>query len=182
MSNGERVDLRLLDLSQYVSLVQGCDILQGMHVYHGNSWQRVEGFGQEGGRDVWYVREAGTASESPETSIAYDDDRTYPAISDSAPVQFLDGDVVDTEWPDRDLIYVRKAYRRELAGKAREEYSQPISGVFMRRITDDGEYQYDPVDPVVQGVSGNVSLLEGMDLILEWEPIDPVKILAEVAR
>ena len=182
MSNAERVDQQLPDLSQYVRLMQGCDILQGMHVYHGNSWRRVEGLGQEGGRDVWYAREAGTVSESPETSIAYDDERTYPAISGIAPVQFQDGDVVATEWPDRDLIYVRKAYRRELAGKAREEYSHPIAGLFMRRMTDDGEYRYDPVDPVVQGVSGDVSLLEGLDLILEWEPIDLGKILAEINR
>lgn len=182
MSNCESVDLQLSDLSQYVRLTLGCDLIQGMYVYHGNSWRRVEGFGLEGGRDVWYVREAGTASESPETPIAYDDERTYPAISDIAPVQFRDGDVVATEWPDRDLIYVRKAYRREPAGKAREEYSRPIAGVFMRRMTDEGGYRYDPVDPVVQGVSGDVSLLEGLDLILEWETIDLGKILAEIAR
>ncbi len=182
MSNCESAALQLAELSQYVRLMQGCDIIQGMYVYHGNGWWRIGGFGQEGGRDVWHVREAGAGSGNLETAVFYDDERTYLAISDIAPVQFQDGDVVATEWPDRDLIYVRKAYRRELAGKAREEYSQPIAGVFVRRMTDDGEYRYDPVDPIVQGISGDVSLLEGLDLILEWEPVDLGTILKEMAQ
>lgn len=182
MTSCESVDMQLADLSQYVRLMQGCDILQGVHVYHGNGWWRVEGFGLEDGRDVWYARKAGTASESPETSITYDDGRAYPAIPDIAPVQFRDGDVVATEWPDRDLIHVREAYRRELPGKAAEEYARPVAGLFMRRMTDEGEYRYDPVDPAVQGISGDVSLLEGLDLILEWEPVDLDKILKEMTR
>ena len=65
MSSHESVDLRLSDLSQYVRLMPGCDIIQEVHVYHGNGWWKIEGLGLEGGRDVWYAREAGTDPGSP---------------------------------------------------------------------------------------------------------------------
>lgn len=173
-------DARLSDLSEYIFLKRGRDIIADAIIYHGDCWWEVLGNGTEMGREVLYVKKAGGAEYgAEEVKIPIDDAKTYPAILEGAPLQFRDGDLISTEWPDKDLIYVDRALRRAATKRDGVFEKGEVHGLFARRYDSDGDCYYAPVEAGDQGIDKNWMLMEHYDVILEWRPVNITAVLKE---
>lgn len=169
-------DARLIDLSEYISLKRGSDIIADAIIYHGDCWWKVLGNGTMAGSEVLYVEKAGGAEE---VKIPIDDAKAYLTVLEGSPLQFRDGDLILTEWPDKDLIYVDKALRKAVSRRDGAFEKDEVHGLFSRRYDADGDCYYAPVEAEGQGIDGNWILVEHSDLILEWRPVNIAAVLAE---
>lgn len=173
-------DARLIDLSQSIFLKRGSDIIADAIIYHGDCWWKVLGNGTTMESEVLYAEKAGSLRHgAEEVKIPIDDDKTYLTVLEGAPLQFLDGDLISTEWPDKDLIYVDKALRKAAANRDGVFEKDEVQGLFARRYDSDGDCYYAPVEPRDQGINSNWILVEHLDLILEWRPVNIAAVLRE---
>lgn len=91
-------------------------------------------------------------------------------------LQFRDGELLETLWPDRSIIYIRDARRRGIG----EDQSEKVHGIFILRYGVDGEEYYYPADSEEQPeVSPRWLLFRGGDLILDWEPVNVADLLTQ---
>lgn len=173
-------DARLTDLSRYVFLRRGSDIIADAIIYHGDCWWKVLGNGTMVGGEVLYAEKAGSVRyDAKQVTIPVDDDRTYLTVLEGSPLQFRDGDLISTEWPDKDLIYVDKALRRAVTGQDGLFENDGVHGLFARRYDTDGDCYYAPVEAEDQGIDKGWMLIENYDLILEWRPVNIAAVLQE---
>lgn len=173
-------DVRLIDMSQYISLKRGIDIIDDAIIYHGDRWWKVLGNGSYDPGLFVYAEMAGSIAIDPEkVKIPIDDAKTYLVVPEGAPLQFRDGDLISTEWPDKDLIYVDKALRKDVSKRAGIYEKDEMHGLFVRRYDSDGGCYYAPVEAEDQGIDSSWLLLEGMDIILEWRPVNIAAVLRE---
>nr|DAQ26411.1 MAG TPA: hypothetical protein [Caudoviricetes sp.] len=173
-------DARLIDLSQNIFLKRGSDIIADAIIYHGDCWWKVLGNGVSDGSDFLYAEKAGSLRhDAEEVTIPIDDAKTYLTVMQGAPVQFRDGDLISTEWPDKDLIYVDKALRQAATKRDGASEKDEVHGLFVRRYDSDGDCYYAPAEAEDQGIDSNWFLSEGLDLILEWRPVNIAAVLKE---
>jgi len=181
VSNDKYADeIRLIDLSKYILLKRGSDIIAGAIIYHGDCWWKVLGNGTTMESEILYAEKAGGAEYgTEEVKIPIDDSKTYLTVMEDAPVQFLDGELISTEWPDKDLIYVDKALRKAATGRGSVFEEDEVHGLFSRQSDSDGDCYYAPVEAEDQGINRNWLLVERLDLILEWRPVNIAAVLRE---
>lgn len=173
-------DARLIDLSGYIFLKRGRDIIADAIIYHGDCWWKVLGNGTTLESEVLYAEKAGSVRyDAEEVTIPIDDTRAYLTVLEGAPLQFRDGDLIPTEWPDKDLIYVDKALRRAVTGQGGLFEKDDVCGLFARRYDSDGDCYYVPVEAEDQGIDKSWMLIEHYDLILEWRPVNIAAVLRE---
>ena len=173
-------DSRLIDLSKHIFLKPGSDVIADMIIYYGDCWWEVLGNGTTAESEVLYAEKAGSVRyDAEEVTIPIDDARTYLTVSKGAPLQFRDGDLVPTEWPDKDLIYVDRALRRAITGRDGLFEKDEVHGLFARRYDTDGDCYYSPVEAEDQGIDKRWMLIENYDLILEWRPVNIAAVLRE---
>lgn len=173
-------DIRLIDLSQHIFLKRGSDIIADAIIYHGDCWWKVLGNGTTMESEVLYAEKAGSLRhDAEEVTIPIDDAKMYLTVSEGAPLQFRDGDLISTTWPDKDLIYVDKALRKVATERDMAFEKDEICGLFARRYGSDGDCYYAPVEAEDQGIDKNWMLMEHYDLILEWRPVDIAAVLRE---
>lgn len=173
-------DSRLIGLSRYIFLRRGSDIIADAIIYHGDCWWKVLGNGTTQESEVLYAEKAGGAGyDAEEVTIPIDDDRTYLTVSEGAPLQFHDGELISTKWPDKDLIYVDKAIQRDVTGQGALFEEDEVHGLFARRRDSDGACYYMPVEAEDQGIDAGWRLIEHYDLILEWRPVNIAAVLRE---
>lgn len=181
MSNDKYADdARLIDLSKSIFLMRGSDIIADVIIYHGDCWWKVLGNGTTMESEVLYAKKAGSLRhDAEEVTIPIDDAKAYLTVPEGAPLQFRDGDLISTEWPDKDLIYVDKALRKAATKRDGVFEKDEVHGLFVRRYDSDGDCYYAPVEPRDQGIDKGWMLLEHYDLILEWHPVDIAAVLRE---
>ena len=173
-------DIRLIDLSQYIFLKRGSDIVADSIVYRGDCWWKVLGNGTTMESEILYAEKAGSTSyDAEEVKLPIDEAQAYLTVLEGAPLQFRDGNLISTEWPDKDLIYVDKAYRKAVSQRDDTFEKNEVYGLFARRYDADGDCYYAPVEPEDQGIAKDWILSEGLDLILEWRPVDIGAVLRE---
>lgn len=181
MSNDKYADDScLIDLSRYIYLKRGSDIIADAIIYHGDCWWKVLGNGTTMESEILYAEKAGSIRyDAEEVTIPIDDSKTYLTVMEGAPLQFRDGDLISTEWPDKDLIYVDKALLK--AATKRDEVFEKgeVHGLFARRYGSDGDCYYAPVEAEDQGIDKNWMLMEHYDVILEWRPVNIAAVLRE---
>lgn len=181
MSDDKYADeIRLSDLSSYIVLIHGSDIIADTIIYHGDCWWKVLGNGTTMESEVLYAEKAGSLRhDAKEVTIPIDDAKTYLTVMQGAPLQFRDGDLISTEWPDKDLIYVDKALRKAATKRDGVFEKDEVHGLFARRYDSDGDCYYAPVEADDQGIDKNWMLMEHYDLILEWRPVNIAAVLKE---
>lgn len=181
MSDDKYADeIRLSDLSSYIVLIRGSDIIADAIIYHGDCWWKVLGNGTTMKSEVLYAEKAGSLRhDAEEVTIPIDEAKTYLTVLESAPLQFRDGDLISTEWPDKDLIYVDKALRKAATKRDGVFEKDEVHGLFARRYDSDGDCYYAPVEADDQGIDKNWMLMEHYDLILEWRPVNIAAVLKE---
>lgn len=173
-------DIRLSDLSRYIFLKRGSDIIADAIIYHGDCWWKVLGNGTTLESEVLYAEKAGSLRyDAEEVTIPIDDSKTYLTVLGGAPLQFRDGELISTEWPDKDLIYVDKALRKEATKRDGVFEKGEVHGLFARRYDSDGDCYYAPVEAEDQGIDKSWMLMEHCDLILEWRPVNIAAVLEE---
>lgn len=173
-------DIRLIDLSQNILLRRGSDIIADAIIYHGDCWWKVLGNGTTEESEVLYAEKAGSLRHgAEEVTIPIDDVKTYLTVLEGSPLQFRDGDLISTEWPDKDLIYVDKALRKDATTRDGVFEKDEVHGLFSRRYDSDGGCYYAPVEAEDQGIDKRWMLLENYDLILEWRPVNIAAVLRE---
>ena len=174
MSDDKYADeIRLSDLSSYIVLIHGSDIIANAIIYHGDCWWKVLGNGTTMESEVLYAEKAGSLRhDAEEVTIPIDDAKTYLTVMQGSPLQFRDGDPISTEWPDKDLIYVDKALRKAATKRDGVFEKDEVHGLFARRYDSDGDCYYAPVEADDQGIDKNWMLMEHYDLILEWRPVN----------
>ena len=181
MSNDKYADDScLIDLSRYIYLKRGSDIIADAIIYHGDCWWKVLGNGTTMESEILYAEKAGSIRyDAEEVTIPIDDSKTYMTVMEGAPLQFRDGDLISTEWPDKDLIYVDKALRSGLSKRDGVFEKDEVHGLFARRYDSDGDCYYAPVEAEDQGIDNNWMLMEHYDVILEWRPVNIAAVLRE---
>jgi len=181
MSDDKYADeIRLSDLSSYIVLIHGSDIIADAIIYHGDCWWKVLGNGTTMESEVLYAEKAGSLRhDAEEVTIPIDDAKTYLTVMQGSPLQFRDGDLISTEWPDKDLIYVDKALRKAATKRDGVFEKDEVHGLFARRYDSDGDCYYAPVEADDQGIDKNWMLMEHYDLILEWRPVNIAAVLKE---
>lgn len=181
MSNDKYADDScLIDLSRYIYLKRGSDIIADAIIYHGDCWWKVLGNGTTMESEILYAEKAGSIRyDAEEVTIPIDDSKTYLTVMEGAPLQFRDGDLISTEWPDKDLIYVDKALRSGLSKRDGVFEKDEVHGLFARRYDSDGDCYYAPVEAEDQGIDNNWMLMEHYDVILEWRPVNIAAVLRE---
>lgn len=181
MSSSEYVsDSQLIALSKSIFLRLGSDIVADAIIYHGDCWWKVLGNGATAESEILYVEKAGsTEYDVEEVKIPIDDAKTYLTVLEGSPLQFRDGDLISTEWPDKDLIYVDKAIRRTVTGRDGLFEKDEVHGLFARRYDSDGDCYYAPVEAEDQGIDKSWMLIENYDLILEWRPVNIAAVMRE---
>ena len=173
-------EIRLSDLSSYIVLIRGSDIIADAIIYHGDCWWKVLGNGTTMESEVLYAEKAGSLRhDAEEVTIPIDDAKTYLTVMQGAPLQFRDGDLISTEWPDKDLIYVDKALRKAATKRDGVFEKDEVHGLFARLYDSDGDCYYAPVEADDQGIDKNWMLMEHYDLILEWRPVNIAAVLKE---
>ena len=179
MSNNKYADdIRLIDLSQYIYLKRGSDIIADAIIYHGDCWWKVLGNGTTVESEILYAEKAGSPEGSAEeVKIPVDECEVYPSILEGAPLQFQDGSLLKEFWPCCDLIHVKDARRRSTQADENEK----VFGIFARHYDSEGDPYYYPVDQDMQpGVASDWLLDPKFDLILDWEPIDVADLLSRM--
>ena len=181
MSDDKYADeIRLSDLSSYIVLIRGSDIIADAIIYHGDCWWKVLRNRTTMESEVLYAEKAGSLRhDAEEIKIPIDDAKTYLTVMQGAPLQFRDGDLISTEWPDKDLIYVDKALRKAATKRDGVFEKDEVHGLFARRYDSDGDCYYAPVEADDQGIDKNWMLMEHYDLILEWRPVNIAAVLKE---
>lgn len=181
MSDDKYADeIRLSDLNSYIVLIRGSDIIADAIIYHGDCWWKVLGNRTTMESEVLYAEKAGSLRhDAEEIKIPIDDAKTYLTVMQGAPLQFRDGDLISTEWPDKDLIYVDKALRKAATKRDGVFEKDEVHGLFARRYDSDGDCYYAPVEAEDQGIDKNWMLMEHYDLILEWRPVNIAAVLKE---
>lgn len=181
MSNDKYADDScLIDLSRYIYLKRGSDIIADAIIYHGDCWWKVLGNGTTMESEILYAEKAGSIRyDAEEVTIPIDDSKTYLTVMEGAPLQFRDGDLISTEWPDKDLIYVDKALLKAVPKRDGLYEKDEVHGLFSRRYDSDGDCYYAPVEADDQGIDKNWMLMEHYDLILEWRPVNIAAVLRE---
>lgn len=181
MSDDKYADnVRLICLSEYISLKRGSDIIADAIIYRGDCWWKVLGNGFADGTAIIHAEKAGVAEyDAEEITIPIDDAKTYLTVLEGAPLQFRDGELISTEWPDKDLIYVDKALRKDATKRDGIDEKAEVHGLFARRYDRDGDCYYAPVEAEDQGIDKNWMLMENYDLILEWRPVNIAAVLEE---
>ena len=181
MSDDKYADeIRLSDLSRYIVLIRGSDIIANAIIYHGDCWWKVLGNGTTMESEVLYAEKAGSLRhDAKEVTIPIDDAKTYLTVIQGSPLQFRDGDLISTEWPDKDLIYVDKALRKAATKRDGVFEKDEVHGLFARRYDSDGDCYYAPVEADDQSIDKNWMLMEHYDLILEWRPVNIAAVLKE---
>ena len=181
MSDDEYADnIRLIGLSEYIFLKRGSDIIADAIIYHGDCWWQVLGNGTTTKSEVLYAEKAGSLRhDAEEVTIPIDDAKTYLTVLEGSPLQFRDGDLISTEWPDKDLIYVDKALCKSATTRDGVYEKDEVHGLFARRYDSDGDCYYAPVEAEDQGIDKNWMLVEHYDLILEWRPVNIAAVLRE---
>lgn len=173
-------DARLTDLSQHIFLKRGSDIIADAIIYHGDCWWKVLRNGRSDGSAFLYAEKAGSLlCGAEEAKIPIDDAKTYLTADEGSLLQFRDGDLISTEWPDKDLIYVDKAFRKADTKRDGIFEKDEVHGLFARRYDSDGDCYYAPVEAEDQGIDKNWMLMEHYDLILEWRPVNIAAVLRE---
>lgn len=173
-------DVRLIDLSQNIVLKRGSDIIADAIIYHGDCWWKVLGNGTTLESEVLYAEKAGSIRyDAEEVTIPIDDSKTYLTVLGGAPLQFRDGELISTEWPDKDLIYVDKALLKAATKRDAVFEKDEVHGLFARRYDSDGDCYYAPVEAEDQGIDKTLRLMERCDLILEWRPVNIDAVLRE---
>lgn len=173
-------DARLIGLSKSIFLRRGSDIIADAIIYHGDCWWKVLGNGFADGTDIIHAEKAGSLRhDAEEVEIPIDDAKVYLVVLEGAPLQFRDGDIISTEWPDKDLIYVDKALRKAATTRDGVFEKDEVHGLFSRRYDSDGDCYYAPVEAEDQGIDSSWFLIEGRDLILEWRPVNIAAVLKE---
>ena len=173
-------DARLIDLSEYIVLKRGSNIIADAIIYHGDCWWKVLGNGTTVESEILYVEKAGsTEYAAEEIKIPIDDTKTYLTVLEGSPLQFRDGDLISTEWPDKDLIYVDKALRKAVSRRDGVFEKDEVRGLFSRWYDSDGDCYYAPVEPEDQGIDKDWMLVEHLDLILKWRPVNIAAVLRE---
>lgn len=173
-------DIRLIALSQHIFLKRGSDIIADAIIYHGDCWWKVLGNGTTMESEVLYAEKAGSLRhDAEEVTIPIDDAKTYLTVPEGAPLQFQDGHLISTEWPDKDLIYVDKALRKAATKRDGVFEKGEVHGLFARRYDSDGDCYYAPVEAEDQGIDKRWMLMEHYDLILEWRPVNIAAVLRE---
>ena len=173
-------DVRLIDLSQNIFLKRGSDIVADAIIYHGDCWWKVLGNGTTLESEVLYAEKAGSIRyDAEEVTIPIDDSKTYLTVSRGAPLQFRDGELISTEWPDKDLIYVDKALLKAATKRDGVFEKDEVHGLFARRYDSDGDCYYAPVEAEDQRIDKTLMLMEHCDLILEWRPVNIAAVLRE---
>lgn len=173
-------DAQLINLSKYIFLKRGSDIIADAIIYHGDCWWKVLGNGTTMESEVLYAEKAGgTEYAVEEVKIPIDDGKTYLTVLEGSPLQFRDGDLISTKWPDKDLIYVDKALRKAASRRDSAFEKDEVHGLFSRRYDADGGCYYAPVEAEDQGISKTWILVEHLDLILEWRPVNIAAVLRE---
>ena len=90
-------------------------------------------------------------------------------------LQFRDGELLETLWPDRSIIYIQDARRRGIG----EDQSEVVHGIFILRYGADGDAYYSHADSSEQpGARSHWLLFKGWDLILDWKPVDVSELLS----
>ena len=181
MSNDKYADDScLIDLSRYIYLKRGSDIIADAIIYHGDCWWKVLGNGTTMESEILYAEKAGSIRyDAEEVTIPIDDSKTYLTVLEGSPLQFLDGELISTEWPDKDLIYVDKALLKDVSKRDGLYEEDEVHGLFSRRYDSDGDCYYAPVEADDQGIDKNWLLMEHYDLILEWRPVNIAAVLRE---
>ena len=181
MSNDKYADDScLIDLSRYIYLKRGSDIIADAIIYHGDCWWKVLGNGTTMESEILYAEKAGSIRyDAEEVTIPIDDSKTYLTVMEGAPLQFRDGDLISTEWPDKDLIYVDKALLKAATKRDEVFEKDEVHGLFARRYGSDGDCYYAPVEAEDQGIDKNWMLMEHYDVILEWRPVNIAAVLRE---
>lgn len=181
MSNDKYTDdARLIDPSKSIFLMRGSDIIADVIIYHGDCWWKVLGNGTTMESGVLYAEKAGSLRhDAEEVKIPIDDAKTYLTVLEGAPLQFRDGDLISTEWPDKDLIYVDKALRKAVSKRDGLYEKDEVHGLFARRYDSDGDCYYAPVEAEDQGIDNSWMLMEHYDLILEWRPVNIAAVIRE---
>lgn len=181
MSNDKYADDScLIDLSRSIYLRRGSDIIADAIIYHGDCWWKVLGNGTTMESEILYAEKAGSIRyDAEEVTIPIDDSKTYLTVMEGAPLQFRDGDLISTEWPDKDLIYVDKALRKAATKRDGVFEKDEVHGLFARRYDSDGDCYYAPVEAEDQGIDKNWMLMEHSDVILEWRPVNIAAVLRE---
>lgn len=179
MRDGKYADnYQLSELSQYICLRRGSDIIADAIIYHGGCWWKVLGNGFANGTDIIHAEKAGSLRhDAEEVTIPIDDAKTYLTVMEGSPLQFIDGDLISTEWPDKDLIYVDKALRKAATTRDGVFEKDEVYGLFARRYDSDGDCYYEPVEAEDQGIDKNWMLMEHYDVILEWHPVNIAAVL-----
>lgn len=181
MSSSEYVsDSHLIALSKSIFLRRGSDIVADAIIYHGDCWWKVLGNGATAESEILYVEKAGsTEYDVEEVKIPIDDAKTYLTALEGSPLQFRGGDLIPTEWPDKDLIYVDKALRKAASNRDGVFEEGEVHGLFFRRYAANGDCYYVPVEPEDRGIDKRWMLIENYDLILEWRPVNIAAVLRE---
>lgn len=173
-------DIQLIDLSKYILLKRGSDIIADAIIYHGDCWWKVLGNGTTVESEILYAEKAGSLRhDAEEVKIPIDDAKTYLTVMEGSPLQFLDGELISTEWPDKDLIYVDKALLKDVSKRDGLYEKDEVHGLFARRYDSDGDCYYAPVEAEDQGICRDWILMEHYDLILEWRPVNIAAVLRE---
>lgn len=173
-------DIILTSMSENIFLKRGSDLIADAIIYHGDCWWKVLGDGRSGGGAVLYAQKAGSLRHDvEEVTIPIDDAKAYLTVLEGAPLQFRDGELISTEWPDKDLIYVDKALRKAATERDGAPEGGEVHGLFARRCDSDGNCYYAPVEAEDQGIDKNWMLMEHYDLILEWRPVNIAAVLRE---
>ena len=144
------------------------------YVLHASYWWKV--VRADWGTAVLYLEIAGPGSAgNPETAVLVrDEGDLVVTTSASSELQFHNGELLSVPWPHCSLIYVKNARRRGAGVDPGEE----VSGIFALRHDSYGEPYYAPIDQEVQpGVASDWLLFPGIDLILDWEPVDVADLL-----
>ena len=181
MSNDKYADDScLIGLSRYIYLKRGSDVIADAIIYHGDCWWKVLGNGTTMESEILYAEKAGSIRyDAEEVTIPIDDSKTYLTVMEGAPLQFRDGDLISTEWPDKDLIYVDKALQKDATKRDGVFEKDEVHGLFARRYDSDGDCYYEPVEAEDQGIDKNWMLMEHYDVILEWRPVNIAAVLRE---
>lgn len=167
---------KLIRLKHLEDVQPGEDIVQ-----HGSRWWEVGDVLDSGERLKVMLEIAGPSS----VKVSLETCEIFGAASDltvvterSLGLQFSDGTLLETPWPEFDLIYVKDARRRLRALRGPEEN---VFGIFARRWDNDGGSYYCPVDPEFQpGVASDWVLDPRFDVILDWKPVEVCDLLSRL--
>ena len=173
----ENDDERLLALGNRIGLKRLEDVIDSEgYVLHSSTWWRVCGPSTSEAVDLEIAGPSdllhpltSTLSGSPADLVIY--------VDGAARLQFQEGVLLDTPWPDGDLIYVAEA---RLRGIGNDPY-EPVHGIFALRFEEDGSSYYVPVDPEFQPeVASSWVLYPERDLVLDWSPVDVYDLLSRM--